>query len=264
MKFLPIPYFLLILTTSLFAVNDQDIDGVDDAHDLCINTPFDKIVDENGCPYDTTGTKKFTFQIGEDISFNSFSNKTNTLNLFLNYNYKKWDFSLSSTNYNATNINTLIDTEDDLYLTAGYLFQTNKLNTKISVGTKFAFMDDNAIDRDNDYLISTNFDYFISPKQNIFLYYSYTFSGNSDTTDYENFHSFSIGTGYAFTDKWYSALSYNYAQSPYANTRSYKALSWFNYYTLPHDFYISCNYARTLNHSSDYDHLFSFNIGVKF
>jgi hypothetical protein len=263
MKFLPIFSSLFILSTSLLAFNDQDIDGVDDTHDLCINTPFDVIVDEDGCPYNKKNSGKFIFQIGEDISFNSFSNKTNTLNLFLNYNYKKWDFSISSSNYNATNVNTVVDTEDDLYLTVGYLFQKNKLNSKISVGTKFAFMDDDSIDRDNDFFISTNFDYFINPKQNIFLYYSYTSSGDSDKTDYENFHSLSLGTGYAFTDKWYSALSYNYAQSPYQGTKSYRALSWFNYYVLPNDFYISCNYARTLNNSS-YDHMISFNIGVKF
>jgi len=263
MKFLPILSSLLVLATSLFAFNDQDIDGVDDAHDLCINTPFDVIVDENGCPYKKGIKGKFLFQIGEDISFNTASNRTNTLNIFLNYNYKQWDFSISSSNFNATNINTVVDTEDDLYLTVGYLSQYGKLNTKISVGTKFAFMDNDSIDRDNDYFISANLDYFISPKQNIFLYHSYTLSGNSDTTKYENFHSLSLGTGYAVTNKWYSAISYNYAQSPYPHAKDYKALSWFNYYLLPNDFYISSNYARTLNNSS-YDHMLSLNIGVKF
>jgi hypothetical protein len=264
MKLQYIITIILLCSTSLFAFNDQDIDGVEDSKDQCINTPFDVIVDEKGCPYNTTSLmKNFTLQIGKDFSFNHISERSDTFNVFFNYMYKTWFFSLASSNYNTTHINTVLDTEDDLYLTIGHLFQKDKLNTKVSIGTKFAFMDDDSIDRDNDFFISTNFDYFINQKQNIFLYHSYTWSGDSERTDYENFHSFSLGTGYAFTDKWYSALSYNYAQSSYQNAKSYRALSWFNYYALPNDFYISCNYARTLNNSS-YDHMISFNIGVKF
>jgi len=263
MKLLSILTFICILSSSLFSFSDQDIDGVDDAHDLCSNTPFDVTVNEKGCPYNQNNTKNFIFQIGEDISFNSSSEKTNTLNLFLNYTYKQWDFSLSSSNYNITNINTVFDTEDDFYLTTGYLLQKNKFKTKISVGTKFAFMDNDSIKRDNDYFIAINIDYFINQKQNIFFYPSYTWSGDSNTTHYKNFSSFSLGTGYALTSKWYSAFSYNYTQLPYSDIKPHKSISWVNYYILPHDFYIYCNYAYTLNKSS-YTHLVSLNIGVKF
>ncbi len=263
MRLLPTIASLLLLSSSLLAYSDQDIDGVEDSKDLCPNTPFDIIVDERGCSYDKKFLGNFTLQIGSDISFNKLSQRANTLNLFANYNYKQWDFSLSSSNYNTTNINTTVDTEDDLYFTVGHLFKYNKLNTKVSIGTKFAFMDDDTISRDNDFYASVNFDYFISHKQNVFLYYNYTLSGDSDTTNYNNFHSFSLGTGYAVTNKWYSALSYNYVESIYNGAKNYKAISWFNYYSLPNDFYISCNYARTLNDSS-YDHMLSFNIGVKF
>jgi hypothetical protein len=263
MKFLSILTFLCILSTSLLAFNDQDIDGVSDEEDLCKDTPFSIIVDETGCPYDKKSYGSFIFQLGEDISFNTFSDKITIFNLFFNYNYKQWDFSISSSNYHTTHINTLSETEDDLYLSIGYLFQKEQFSTKISAGTKFAFMENDTLKRDNDFYLSMNIDYFITMKQNIFFYHNYTWSGKSNMTRYEDIYSFSFGTGYALTNEWYSSLSYNAAQSPYINAKTYRGISWFNYYLLPHDFYLSSNYAYTLNDSS-YDHSISLNIGVKF
>jgi len=43
---------MLLLSSTILAYIDQDVDGVDDNYDLCLNTPFDVIVDERGCPYD--------------------------------------------------------------------------------------------------------------------------------------------------------------------------------------------------------------------
>ena len=51
MKFFQIVLSVLLLSSVLVAYKDQDIDGVDDSRDLCLNTPFDVIVDERGCPY---------------------------------------------------------------------------------------------------------------------------------------------------------------------------------------------------------------------
>jgi hypothetical protein len=254
---------LFFLTSSLFAYSDQDIDGVDDSVDLCPNTPFDVIVNENGCDINKKFLGKLTFQIGTDISFDRISDKTTTLNLYLNYNYAKWDLSLSSSNYNTTNLTSTTTAEDDLYLTLGYLFQYNKLRTKLSIGTKFAFMDDDNISRDNDYYTSLNFDYTINEKQNLFLYYNYTISGDSNTLAYSNIHTYSIGSGYMINDKWYSALAYNYSDALYKDTKDYRSISWLNVYTLSKNYYISCNYAYTLNDST-YDHLISLNIGVMF
>jgi hypothetical protein len=254
---------VLLLSSTLLAYEDHDIDGVDDSKDLCPNTPFDIIVDERGCSYDKIFLGKLTLQIGSTIRFNRLSDRSDTLDLYINYRYLHWDFSLSSSNYNTTNLNTIADQEDDLYLTMGQLFQYNSLNTKISVGTKFALMDKEAASRDNDYFASVNFDYFINKKQNIFLYYNYTLSGDSDTTDYNDFYTYSVGSGYALSDKWYSAISYNYAGSIHPEDEAYKAISWFNSYTLSKDFFISCNYAYALADLS-YDHTISFNIGVHF
>jgi len=260
---LKITLSILLCSSALLAYEDQDIDGVDDSKDLCADTPFDVIVDERGCPYDKKYPGKITLQLGSDISFNTLSATSSNLNLFVNYDYGHWSFSLSSSNYSTTNINTITRSENSLYFTAGYLFQTPSFNTKVSMGTKFYLTGDGTSGRDNDYFSSVNFDYFINTKQNIFFYYSYTISGDSPTMDYNNFYSCSAGTGYALTDKWYSALSYSYSGSAYSKNEAYKALSWFNAYTVSKDLFVTCNYAYTLDKLS-YDHIISFNIGVHF
>ena len=263
MRFFHIGISALLFSSVLLAYEDQDIDGVDDSKDLCHNTPFDIIVDERGCPYDKKFLGKITLQIGSDISFNTLSDPISNLNLFANYTYDHWNFSLSNTNYNLTNLNTTDSSENNLYLTMGYLFQKGTLNTRVSVGTKFDLTDIDTGNRDNDYYSSINFEYIINKKQNIFLYYNYTLSGDSSTVDYKNFHSSSIGSGYALNHKWYSAISYNYSTSYYPDTEAYQAISWFNSYALSKDFYVTCNYAYALDDIS-YKHILSFNIGVHF
>jgi len=254
---------LLLFSSSLLAFEDQDIDGVSDSYDLCPDTPFDDIVNTQGCAHNQKISGKFTFQIGSDISFEKLSDISNNLNLYVNYHYAQWDFSLSSTNNNFTNLNTTNTSENDLYFTVGHLFQYEQLNTKASLGTKFAFMDNDDIQRDNDYYASIHLDYYTSTTHNVFLYYNYTVSGQSTNTVYNDFASASLGTGYMFTPKWYSALSYNYSGSPYPGVKDYKALSWFNSYNFTKDLYITCNYAYTLNNSTA-QHILSLNIGVHF
>lgn len=100
-------------------------------------------------------------------------------------------------------------------------------------------------------------------KNIIFFSITVTFSGDSPTIDYKNFHSSSIGTGYALTPKWYSAISYSYSTSYYRDAEAYQAISWFNSYALSKDFYAAFNYAYTLDDIS-YDHIISFSIGVNF
>ena len=263
MNLMKITLSMLLLSSALSAYVDQDIDGVDDSYDLCLNTPFDVIVDERGCAYDKKFLGKITLQIGSDINFDTLSNTSSNLNLFVNYNYNHWDFSFSSSNYRTTNLNTISSSENNLYLTMGYLFQNTSFNTKVSVGTKFALTDDETTGRDNDYFSSINFDYFINKKQNIFFYYNYTLSGDSATIDYKNFYSYSIGTGYSLSDHWYRALSYNYSESISSEDEAYRAISWFNSYALTEKFFVTCNYAYTLGNLS-YDHTLSFTIGAHF
>ena len=253
---------VFITTIVLFAYVDNDLDGVDDTIDHCLNTPFDELVNEQGCPLNDKFPGKLIVQIGSDISFNQIDDPVSNLNIYANYMLNAWNFSVANTNYYVTNLSN--DTaENNLYLTAGYTYIKENTRTRFSVGTKFDLTDRDTGARDNDFYTSVNFEYFISNQQNIFFYYSYTLSGDSDIIDYRNFHSVSLGYGYSVTDKWYTALSYNYANSYYPDTDDYHALSWFNSYSFSKSFYATLNYAHTFDDIS-YNHIITLNIGAYF
>ena len=259
-------YILLssLFVSSAFAYVDSDIDGVDDSVDLCLNTPFDALADADGCAPGQKNHSKLTLKIGSDISFNKLSNNSTNFNFFANYNYNNFDFSLSSSNYTSYDNSSGGSSEaGDLYLSSGYIFKNEKSNTKLSLGMKLATADKDVGTGENDYFASIYFDYFINEKQDIFLYYGYTVSGDSVESDYENFSSFSIGSGIALTNSWYSGISYDYSGSNFADTVAYKAVSWFNSYAFSKKYFMTLNYAHGLDDLS-YDHTFSLKFGVHF
>ena len=258
-------YGLFFLVSALlFGYSDNDIDGVDDSIDLCPNTAFDQLVDKNGCPQNKLFPGKLILQIGSDTSFNQIDETISNLNIYANYMIKEWNFSLSNSNYYVTNLANDI-AENSLYLTTGYTVVKDKIRARFSLGTKFDLTnrDSNEQKRDNDYYASVNVEYYFAKKQNLFFYYSYTLSGDGDTVDYQNFQSLSAGYGYAMTDKWYTALSYNYAQNYYPDTDDYKAVSWFNSYRFSETTYAILNYAHTFDDIS-YSHIVTFSIGFYF
>ncbi|CAA6825430.1 MAG: Unknown protein, partial [uncultured Sulfurovum sp.] len=145
----------LLLNTLLLAYQDNDLDGVDDAVDLCPNTSFDKLVNEDGCPEDEIYLGKITFQIGNDISFDEFEQRTDNFNFFGNYQYRKWNISLSNANQTSFDSNNNASTSSgDLYLSTGYNLNFNKIYSKIIVGTKIALAKEEVGTGENDYFTS--------------------------------------------------------------------------------------------------------------
>jgi hypothetical protein len=285
---------LLLLSSRLFAFQDYDIDGVEDNLDLCPNTSFDILVDKNGCPQD--GEKKqtdeyfgrLTLQIGSDISRDETYDDDNSLNLYANYSYHNWDISISNSRSTTKSSSYSEDdsySDDDIYLSTGYLFKLSKSKIKLSMGSKIVngsseitipqqrnrggglnqqIEEDSYIDsRDNDYFTSINVNYLINQEQDIFLYYGYTLSGDSKNIDYENYSSFSIGTGYTLTNSWYTALSYNHTTSIYHDADAEQSLSWFNSYTFGKNIFAMASYKYALA-DIYYDHTLSLGLGISF
>ena len=252
----------LILSTLLSAYSDNDLDGVDDTIDNCPYTPFDTLVDKQGCPLNDHILGKLILQTGTEISFNQIDTPVTNLTIYANYLLNHWNFSLANSNYHVTNLSNSIS-QNTLYLTTGYTYTKRKTRTHFSMGTKFDLNNDEIQKRDNDFYASVNFEYFIHSKQTIFLYYSYTLSGDSKRISYQNFHSLSFGYGYSITDKYYTTLSYNYAGSYTLDEGDYHALSWFNSYNFTKSVYATLNYTHTFDTLS-YSHTITFNLGVCF
>lgn len=243
-------FLTLLFYSLLFSFEDYDIDGVEDNVDRCLNTPFDKLVDEYGCPQDNSYFGALTFSLGSDMYIDQEYENSNNLNFFLNYTYKNWDLSISNAR------NSVLDNAD-LYVSGGYTIKSENLNTKVSLGVK------NSTAQTDDYFTSINLNYFLNNKQNLFLYYNYSITGDTKYTEYENTNSLSIGSGIALGNSLYTALSYEYSSSIYPDTKDYKAISWFNNYSLFENYFASLNYSYSLN-KLYYDHIVSVKLGFYF
>ncbi|NOZ90749.1 MAG: hypothetical protein GXO60_05650 [Epsilonproteobacteria bacterium] len=285
-------FSLLLLSNLALSYQDVDIDGVDDSIDNCLDTPFDELVDKNGCSKTQKTTKYYghlTLKIGTDIFTDKYYDDDSSLNLYANYQYNNWDISISNSRSNSNSAynedNSYSD--NDVYISLGYTFNHPKNIVKLSVGTKLAGdVDDTTqienisnrygrwnssstsiqtVDesRDDDYFASVNYSYLINTKQNIFAYYSYTLSGDSKSVDYEDYSSFSLGSGYSFTPKWYSALSYNYTGSIYKDVDASQSIDWFNSYSFTKNIFATAGYSYALDDLS-YDNTFSIALGVTF
>ena len=257
-------FSLFILHGSLFGYEDSDIDGVDDSIDLCPDTSFDKLVDENGCPEDKRYWGSITLELGSDIALNEDNNQINNYNFFGSYNYKKWYFSLSNsqqTTYDSSNNRSI--KSGDFYLNSGYQFNHNDFQTDINMGIKIATAKETIGTGENDYFASVGINYFINEKQTLFTQLGYTITGDSSSTIYQNSLAYSLGTGYLLNTQWYSSLTYDYANSIYDDAQNYQSLSWLNSYSFSNNYFISLNYIYGLDEIS-YPHTFSLKLGVTF
>jgi hypothetical protein len=266
MKLLKTSLILTLMVHSLHAYQDKDLDGIDDKMDLCPNTTFDAKVDKFGCAVkslQTPSTKKqhFTIGIGTTLRKDDRYEDDSSFNFFANYQRYNWNFSLSNihstTNSDYTQDNTE-DNGDDLYISAGYTTYLPKAMLKFSLGSKIA-----SDDRDDDYYLSSSVDFFVNKKQDIFLYYSYTLSGDSDSYDYEDYSSFSIGSGYQIVPSWYSAFSYSYADSIYDGGEAQESITWYNSYKINQKVFLTGSYSYALDDLS-FEDSFTFSVGMRF
>ncbi|MCH9741183.1 MAG: hypothetical protein K0U38_10170 [Epsilonproteobacteria bacterium] len=296
MKYTTIMLILLFLSSAVMAYQDNDIDGVEDSADLCPNTPFDELVNKNGCSNREKATAssnywgRLTFKVGSDIRTDEVYDSENSLNLYANYRYRDWDVSIS--NAQTTTNNSYIEdnsySDNDIYVATGYFFALPSSTLKLSIGSKivddsqsttttraggkgqgqgrlsqYVTTEQSVASRDNDYFASLNYNYLLNSKQDIFLYYGHTLSGDSKDIDYEDYSAFSIGTGYALNNSWYTALSYNHTGSIYPDVDAEQGLSWFNSYKFSNNVFATVAYSYALDDFS-YDHTFSLGLGIYF
>ncbi|MCF6244025.1 MAG: hypothetical protein L3J43_03195 [Sulfurovum sp.] len=286
---------LLFSVTQVYGFQDYDIDGVEDSIDRCANTSFDAIVDKHGCAIDKNKKDyfgKFTLQVGTQIRQDDVYGSHNTLNLSANYRYKNWDMTLTniqSTTMGSFSDNNLND-DGDIYLSAGYMFVFSKASLKLTVGTRFlsdmstqssstnpsrggrgrgkkgnhtVTATTDTISLDNDYFTSLNYSYQMNAKQNLFLFTGYTVTDDSPTQTYENYGSFSIGTGYSVTREFYTSVAYNYVGSTYADGEAEQSVSIFGNYHFNKNLFASATYRYAIDELS-YDHTLLLSVGIVF
>jgi len=253
---------LLLILSFIYGFEDDDIDGVENSKDLCPNTSFDDIVDEHGCPENNSYWGSITLSIGSDINIDDSS--STDYNFFTNYNYNSWDLSLYSAQQSSLDTNNNeTQSAGDLYLSTAYNKNIANLYSKLTLGVKIATGNETVSTGENDYFTNLHLSYALNNNLAILSSLSYTLSGDSNETDYNNPFGYSVGLGYMINDKCYSSLTYQNSDSIYEDTQNYESISWFNSYTFNSTFFGTFSYTKGLDDLS-YDQTISLRLGVNF
>ncbi len=244
----------LFFNSISYAYSDYDIDGVEDSIDECPNTPFDILVDKNGCQEGKTYRGDITLLAGSISSIDKDRDNITNLIFSANYSYHDLDISISSLNDISNNIS---ESSNPFYISSGYKIKlSNKLQTRAYAGVKTA-------KEQNDYYVGTHFDYSIDETKDIFFLYSYTLSGDTKTQNYDNYNTLSLGSGKIILTNWYSSLSYDFSQKSIKSGKDYKALSWSNTVAITTRYFILTNYSYGLSDGAS-AHTINIQFGVKF
>ena len=241
----------LILSISLLAYSDMDMDGVDDEVDKCPNTPLIELVDLSGCTIKKlVSPHHFDISLGVNHIENS-NIKIDTTSIEFDYYYKDLSLSLYSSYFNRDIYNEKESGVDDTYIDGYYNIKaTDRLSFKI--GGSVALPTYNSDNNRVDYTLSSYINYYYNNNLSVLGGVGYTVIGDNDTntTIYKNSLFYSIGLGYYFNDSFYSSLTYNSASSIYKNSDDIKNISLYNYYNIDKHWFLNLSYTHGLNSAS--------------
>jgi len=257
-------FLILLFNVLLHAYQDNDVDGVDDRIDRCLNTSFDDIVDESGCPHNMNKQTKLILEIGTELAYDQEDTKTNAFNFYLSYQYANWFATLSNSSYNISDSSyDDLSLGGDYYAMLGYIHRVNILSIQYALGVKIPNQNSDISSGEFDYFGFVTLNYPISTKQSLYASYGYTIKNDSNTQTYNNYHSLALGGQYQINDKWQVGLGYKYNGASYEEGDDYRTLSLNGCYKLSKNFYVKANYEKGLNDQA-YKNAFSLSIGVTF
>ncbi len=266
---------LLLCTMTLFAFTDSDLDGVDDSVDKCPNTPIMDLVDANGCSIKSLITSE-RYDIIFGLSYSELNyrlnEKTDTYTSSFQADYYRDDFSLQfSTSYYTSSDSTGYDSNgmNDTTIAAYYRFKPlSFLSIYAGLGLILPTYESDLGNNNTDYTISLNFSYSIDDA-NLFAGYNHTLVGDDDVksgstlVEYQNTDAFSIGTGYYFTPKLYSSISYYQSDSIYKSVETIRNLSFYAFYSIDSYWFATASYAMGLSDSTS-DNYLAMRVGYYF
>lgn len=254
-------FSLLLITSTLFAYVDSDMDGVEDSLDRCPNTPISDLVDTSGCSTESL-VSKHHFDVVAGLSFGqtdyTLTPNTNTYATTAQIDYYYKDFSLqASTSYYNTSSSGYSDSgmNDSLLLASYALHPTNDLSVKASVGAILPTYNSELHNNKTDYIASLHVTKNIKD-MDIFAEYIYTMINNNDVVNatniiyYQNINAYTIGTGYNFSKKLHASLSYFQANSIYKDVQDIKSISTYLAYSIDKNWFLNLSYSKGLSDST--------------
>lgn len=250
---------LLCMTTSSYAYVDSDFDGVEDAYDLCPQTPLSDLVDANGCMIKSIGSKiLYDLVLGMGYSQINYASQepsdTISSSLQADIYIDKWWFQLVASHYKSDDGVESKSGLEDTSMSVMYRFTpTEKLSITTGIGLILPTYKSMYNNEATDYTISVDLDYDVSSKFSLFFGSNYTLVNDSDVKDekYQNSYGFHAGAKYIQPSKK-SAFSAAYYQneSIYASTKTIKYLSLGYTYMIDNSWNIGGNYGHGLSDSA--------------
>jgi len=237
-----------------YAYSDYDVDGVEDSIDLCPHTPFDKLVDEDGCEEGKGYQGSWSLQTGMMIAVDTNNSTLSNARISIQYTYKKWDISLST----FRDIDPLPDEDSQtLYMSIGHTQNFwDEVEVNVALGMKYS-------SAQNDYYATLNMIHSLDSDRYVSFFYSYTLPEDSTLQKYNNYHTLSLGYSQQITAIYLTGLSYQFSTASTVDTNAYHALTWENTLRLSERYYLLGSYSLGLSEDAS-DHLFNLQFGVDF
>ena len=245
---------LLILGTFTYAdpMEDQDMDGVPDSIDKCLNSPFLTEVDSNGCatqelifPQERdNGSLDIIFGYGysnDDDNINR--NEQHTAKLQLSYILNDWIYTLRSGYITDDPDNGLTDTTFKIKKR----FKPVK-NFKFALGAGVRFPTYDFRGNKADYTLYSSAIYYPVSGVSLFAGANYTFINDEEiNSPLQNITALYVGTGYFFTKELYLNASYSYSDTKFANYHKIKTVSSTLFYQFSDQWFVSFSYSHELD-----------------
>lgn len=217
---------ILLLSLLLFTfsnaqpIKDQDMDGVPDDRDQCLNTPFLNVVNDKGCSTNTLLFPEERDNGSLDVSLGyGYSNDEelidrdtqHTTKLQVSYYLKNWSYSLRTGYFTTDYDNGMQDTT----LKIKRKIRLNKsLKVGVGVGVKLPTYD--FIGNKTDLTIYGSVVYYPKSALSIFAGISHTFINDDEViSPLQDINTFYTGSGYFFTKDFYANIAYSYAESKF-------------------------------------------------
>jgi len=236
---------VLLVSISLFSYEDNDLDGVDDSIDECLDTPFMDIVDRSGCSVKSLiSPHHFDIIVGLSLATSEINATTNfsttTTSFQADYFYKNYSATLSSSYNDSKTSSEMGNTK----VAFGYeLLPFENIVIDVAAGAILPTSPSDTNTTDNiDYTFSLSFSYAIADTT---LFANYAFVAVEDVSDYfeyQNSSSFSLGLGNKITKDSYLSLSYSTTQSRYKGEDNYEDVTLYGKYLLTESWFMMGSY----------------------
>lgn len=249
---------MLAIPMAAAMLPDQDFDGVADPTDRCPQTPFDVLVDADGCPVETDALQ-YEIALGGGYANGDYGSVEETTSLSANMMaavYTKrlfvsaaWSYFFQGAYEPAVSSQTGGGVSD-IYISGGYrLFQAGRIEVIPSVQLKLPTASEGlgtgAVDVGMALQGQLHLD-----AADLFAIGGYTRTGDSAEYHYNDIAYYSVGAACTGDAAYYGSLSYDYSPSYIAGNAPAETLSLFGAFALYDTLLLRIQYAAGLSSSA--------------